>query len=1062
MESIKSINSNQTIGINISPTECDIAIVPIDSEGNPNEVNKYVLTQYGYSIDVLPRKRDLLASFSQIPTTDKKAILFVVIPRRRVNAERIIEENLYSTLTEFRGWITLRKVWLPLLGTESDILSYETSYSIINRVILRFEEEFNTRTQFLISFPEDNQGVIFFNNLNGKTSSENKEVENIVKGFKNKFFLVGSVWEGDDQIKRFISESIWEKGYGDETYARVINKVNKGDILILKSTYSNKKNISYLRIKAFGLVTENINDGSKLSVNWIITDLSIDIEHLGYYRNTIVEVTVSDAVSILSKLSKNLLKKLFPLYFSFDKGNIAGLLSDTDDGDDYLDIKKDIDAFSKVMASKSFRPPLAIALFGKWGSGKSFFMNKLKERINFLSLTDTNSTYSKGIAHIHFNAWSYLDANLWASIVSKIFEGLNEYITNDSEAKKFKKEIEKELTRNLTVVKDQIDSLENQKNELDNQISKLKDEKEELCKKFEDDVNSIQNKTLNEVVENVNKQFDVSGKISEALQSNATYIQTEDQLKLIIPEKYWSNPVSAYNKIQSKYTFLKEFFRRDKVNNNLIWLVSILLLILIVPPVLCILYFSLSSTIFVIPQVGLSLLITIGAIWKRAEVVYSKLQPIVASFWNIKEDYEQALKAAIFKFEQEEKALKLKIEQHKIEIDAVNQLIQQAEVSKSNIEYKINNTLSSEAMYTFIDKRIKSDDYSKHLGIVSIIRRDFEILSSLFLDHNKEISEIDIRDKFTTPLERIILYIDDLDRCTEERVVEVLEAVNLLMAFPLFIVVVGVDPRWVKNALIKKYQLQFAGHIKDLNSGKELEVIDASNYLEKIFQVPFHLKEASDLSVKNMLKSLCEVNKQSIYIKDDNVVDSESVELSGGRYIGEMADFDLDLSKAKKNSYGKIDQVDVLKPKHLVLSDEEVQLIQDLSVLIGNNPRAIKRFVNIYQIVRVHEELIDSDVSDTRDFLVIMFLLALSIGPYKKLSNDFNNYIYQPLNFPKLLNFYLLLSNVDDDPEKVKLKAQLSVDMNGKDTFNILLNENIESFNKYIKFIRRFTFSDCV
>ena len=56
----------------------------------------------------------------------------------------------------------------------------------------------------------------------------------------------------------------------------------------------------------------------------------------------------------------------------------------------------------------------------------------------------------------------------------------------------------------------------------------------------------------------------------------------------------------------------------------------------------------------------------------------------------------------------------------------------------------------------------------------------------------------EISEEFEKPLERIILYIDDLDRCPEERVVEVLEAVNLLMAFPLFIVIVGVDPRWVK------------------------------------------------------------------------------------------------------------------------------------------------------------------------------------------------------------------------------------------------------------------------
>ncbi len=40
-------------------------------------------------------------------------------------------------------------------------------------------------------------------------------------------------------------------------------------------------------------------------------------------------------------------------------------------------------------------------------------------------------------------------------------------------------------------------------------------------------------------------------------------------------------------------------------------------------------------------------------------------------------------------------------------------------------------------------------------------------------------------------IDRIVLYIDDLDRCPEVKVVEVLQAVHLLLAYPLFVVVVG-------------------------------------------------------------------------------------------------------------------------------------------------------------------------------------------------------------------------------------------------------------------------------
>src|SRR5262249_20902880 len=48
---------------------------------------------------------------------------------------------------------------------------------------------------------------------------------------------------------------------------------------------------------------------------------------------------------------------------------------------------------------------------------------------------------------------------------------------------------------------------------------------------------------------------------------------------------------------------------------------------------------------------------------------------------------------------------------------------------------------------------------------------------------------------------RIILYIDDLDRCPDDTVVRVLQAVHLLLSFPLFTVVVAVDARWISRAL---------------------------------------------------------------------------------------------------------------------------------------------------------------------------------------------------------------------------------------------------------------------
>ena len=48
--------------------------------------------------------------------------------------------------------------------------------------------------------------------------------------------------------------------------------------------------------------------------------------------------------------------------------------------DDYV-IEQEVANIAYVLTSKRVKPPLSLGLFGDWGSGKSFFMAKLKKQI---------------------------------------------------------------------------------------------------------------------------------------------------------------------------------------------------------------------------------------------------------------------------------------------------------------------------------------------------------------------------------------------------------------------------------------------------------------------------------------------------------------------------------------------------------------------------------------------------------------------------------------------------------------------------------------------------------
>ncbi|MDR6763804.1 putative kinase [Flavobacterium sp. 2755] len=732
---------------------------------------------------------------------------------------------------------------------------------------------------------------------------------------------------------------------------------------------------------------------------------------------------------------------------------LPGILSDSDKGVDHLNIKEDYEAFARVIAAKNFVPPLAIALLGKWGSGKSFFMHKLKEEIQYLSLKNPQKAFCEGIAHVHFNAWSYMDSNLWASIVTRIFEGLQEYITSDTKAKNFKKEIEKKLTQNLNFSKEEIKSLEQQSQIIRVQLFGLYRQKIVAKKELKLKINTIKQNTLKKVLKNVNEKFTVKSTIENSLNENPTFIKSTDELKQIIPEKYWVSPNELYNQTKSKYTFFKVFFENDKWLKNTSYLLAILAIIFFTP-----IFSSLTSLLiswqdFSFSAKTVSFLLIFGNFWKRAIDTYNKLHPLIASFWNLKTNYEIEKADAIFKFKQREKALKLEIKNSKENINIINQRLSDILEIKSRLEFKLNNALSTEALYTFIEKRANSDDYKKHLGIVSTIRKDFEILSDLLTDHNIETEENkeseDFKKMFNKPLQRIILYIDDLDRCPEDRVVEVLEAVNLLMAFPLFIVVVGVDPRWVKTALNHKYEKLFSG--SDPNDDK----ISASNYLEKIFQVPFHIKDADDINIKNMIEKLAQIKTTDKIAKTTETVDKNIKKPNVGNSKPLNNSFEirnLDDSNGSLNLENEeIDSLDILP--------EEILQIKSLTKIIGKNPRCIKRFINIYRIIKTHKDFSYKEENKENELLIAMFFLALSIGEFKNLVKSFEYFLDNAVDKKLHISEYFENTHVFELSNELLLqKNELKILLSEKG--NNLLKQEASLSRKHYQFIKRFTFKN--
>jgi 5-methylcytosine-specific restriction protein B len=91
-------------------------------------------------------------------------------------------------------------------------------------------------------------------------------------------WFVGAAFGGtDDQTLRFVSDGIWETHYNDK-YSDLVRSMQPGERIAIKSSYTRRNDlpfdnrgihVSVMAIKAIGTITENLNDGRRIRVDWV-------------------------------------------------------------------------------------------------------------------------------------------------------------------------------------------------------------------------------------------------------------------------------------------------------------------------------------------------------------------------------------------------------------------------------------------------------------------------------------------------------------------------------------------------------------------------------------------------------------------------------------------------------------------------------------------------------------------------------------------------------------------------------------------------------------------------
>ncbi|MCC6676680.1 MAG: hypothetical protein IT436_06005 [Phycisphaerales bacterium] len=551
---------------------------------------------------------------------------------------------------------------------------------------------------------------------------------------------------------------------------------------------------------------------------------------------------------------------------------------DNDDNKtDKLNLRHEIDALAYLIAARAVQPPLAIGLFGEWGSGKSFFMSRLRERVNQIAdaaraadaaaraqvergeqpAVDTDKIeWHRHICQIEFNAWHYVEGNIWASLVEHIFSNLRSSLVSPKASAEAQRKQEEEFRREFETSKHALAELESRissaQKDLDNAQAAVANARDNhrLKAGLLGELKSGQTALV--VIRALLEKTDFVaalrelGMTDEVLNSPARV--REEIQKLAAEGEAWKSPLSLLS--------------GRAIGGRFMWIV--LALLLLTTPLIVLAVTSLLSAfdreIKLIVGLSVQFAAVCTAVLGWISTQAGRLAKARAKLEPVMRQLEERRSEELVRTERDLSVAKSNLDQ------AVSDFAQQQKkVEELRAQEKA--ATATELMAQFIEQRAACTDYRRHLGITAIVRRDFAKLTELVAHRSAESRAQPVDELARQPIDRIVLYIDDLDRCPPDKVVAVLEAIHLILAFKLFVVVVGVDARWISHSLKKKYGSLLSGRAAGPGRPREpgarifgeashTPAAVPEDYLEKIFQVPFRLRSLNATGTRSLLEHL--------------------------------------------------------------------------------------------------------------------------------------------------------------------------------------------------------------
>jgi hypothetical protein len=619
----------------------------------------------------------------------------------------------------------------------------------------------------------------------------------------------------------------------------------------------------------------------------------------------------------------------------------AGIAGDgVDPTADFVNVGPEADAFAYLVASKALVPPLAIGLFGQWGSGKSFLMAKIRHRVAQLTrMAAENPTPElqlwPDVAAVEFNAWHYVETDLWAALLHHIFAVLSptarERLSDFNQAKQ---EATKRLSAEAKHAQVADEKLSEAVAEEERRTQDLREVEAEL-KQLEEQADGIRRDMLTRSLER-----SAGRRFGDEAAAAATTVFGEDLV----------GAVEAAARVGGSEWWRPWYW----TGTRLLYLIASVAVGPCVALLISLAGASKAASWITGLAVGVS-----GVAAAVTAAVKSLDEQHRAAKARVDELVDSRIRAA------EHKLLKATedLTNTRYGVQAAQQAAEEANARMADVQHEVDHLTPGTRLGAFLSGR--SDDYRKRLTQLTTISEDLRTLAARsrayneWLAGNPKARTAGADEQCQLPPNRIVLYIDDLDRCPPKRVVEVLEAVHLLLAFELFVVFVAVDSRWLVSALPQELT-----PLDPLKSPQP-SAPSAMDYVEKIFQIPFQVQPLDVAARRRLLRGFM---LRSVALSGDAAAEAREY---GTLKVTEVQAELVQTMLTEPGSWLDLDA------RQLSITPDELSFLESLASLTAPTPRQVKRLVNVCQFVLAMSPPLSGDGDPPTERMGACFLAAL-------------------------------------------------------------------------------------